>query len=240
MINNIINSNPRLRIEYLLKNIQLPSGNVGTSLNNFALLIGLKRSEALYNIIRNGDPITEELADRIHNYLPACTKEWILNGKGEAPECPIKIISTTVNPWWPDKQSGEHTASIIGCWLLVKIRHCVMDAEPAQWIESPKEKNANSSAIFLEFKSDKLVDIFEDQFKMTSNIYAYDDRSGHLVYSDQYMLVSKLTSQYMECISWKHMTENRIVKCIFRRIPDNFDKSKGSILIGNGIQNQPR
>ena len=75
---------------------------------------------------------------------------------------------------------------------------------------------------------------------MTSNIYAYDDRSGHLVYSDQYMLVSKLTSQYMECISWKHMTENRIVKFFFRRIPDNFDKSKGSILIGNGIQNQPR
>ena len=117
MTNNIVNSSPRLRIEYLLKNILLPSGNVGTSLNNFALLIGLKRSVVLYNILRNGDPITEELADRIHNYLPSCTKEWILNGKGEAPESPIKIISTTVNPWWPDKQPGEHTASIIGCWL---------------------------------------------------------------------------------------------------------------------------
>lgn len=238
MTNNIVNSSPRLRIEYLLKNILLPSGNVGTSLNNFALLIGLKRSVVLYNILRNGDPITEELADRIHNYLPSCTKEWILNGKGEAPESPIKIISTTVNPWWPDKQPGEHTASIIGCWLLVKIQHCVMDAEPAQWIESSKEENATSSAIFLEFKADKVVDSFENQFKMTSDIYAYDNRSGRLVCGDQYMLVSKLTRQYMECISWKYMTENRIVKCIYRRIPDNFDKSKGSILIGNGIQNQ--
>ena len=181
MTNNIVNSSPRLRIEYLLKNILLPSGNVGTSLNNFALLIGLKRSVVLYNILRNGDPITEELADRIHNYLPSCTKEWILNGKGEAPESPIKIISTTVNPWWPDKQPGEHTASIIGCWLLVKIQHCVMDAEPAQWIESSKEENATSSAIFLEFKADKVVDSFENQFKMTSDIYAYDNRSGRLV-----------------------------------------------------------
>lgn len=233
MTNNIINSSPRLRMEYLLKNIQLASGNIGTSLSNFSLLIGLKRSEAIFNILRNGDPVTEELADRIHNYLPACTKEWILNGKGEAPQCPIKPIpSTTVNPWWPDTQSGEHTASIIGCWLLMKIRHCVMDAEPAQWIESPEENKTIPCAIFLEFKADKLVDIFKNQYKTTSNIYAYDNRSGRLVYADQYMLVSKLTCQSMECISWKDMTENHIVKYIYRRIPDNFDKSKGSILIG--------
>ncbi len=52
------------------------------SVNAFALNIGLKRSENLYQIKKGNHGISKELANTITEKYPAISKSWLLTGEG--------------------------------------------------------------------------------------------------------------------------------------------------------------
>ncbi len=55
----------------------------GLSVHAFALHIGLKRSENLYQIKKGNNGISRELADTITRKYPMISKAWLLTGEGE-------------------------------------------------------------------------------------------------------------------------------------------------------------
>lgn len=55
----------------------------GFSVNAFALSIGLKRSENLYQIKKGNNGISRDLAETITKKYPAVSKAWLLTGEGE-------------------------------------------------------------------------------------------------------------------------------------------------------------
>lgn len=55
----------------------------GLSVNSFALSIGLKRSENLYQIKKGNNRISRELASLITNKYPSISKGWLLLGEGD-------------------------------------------------------------------------------------------------------------------------------------------------------------
>ena len=55
----------------------------GMSVNAFALHIGLKRSENLYQIKKGNHGISKELANIISENYPVISKSWLLTGEGE-------------------------------------------------------------------------------------------------------------------------------------------------------------
>lgn len=55
----------------------------GMSVNAFALHIGLKRSENLYQIKKGNHGISKELANIISTQYPQISKSWLLTGEGE-------------------------------------------------------------------------------------------------------------------------------------------------------------
>ena len=54
----------------------------GLSVNSFALNIGLKRSENLYQIKRGNNGISRDLAELIAAKYPSVSKGWLLTGEG--------------------------------------------------------------------------------------------------------------------------------------------------------------
>lgn len=54
----------------------------GFSVNSFALNIGLKRSENLYQIKRGNNGISRDLANLITSKYPSISKGWLLTGEG--------------------------------------------------------------------------------------------------------------------------------------------------------------
>jgi len=55
----------------------------GMSVNRFALHIGLKRSENLYQIKKGNHGISKELANIISAKYPQISRSWLLTGEGE-------------------------------------------------------------------------------------------------------------------------------------------------------------
>jgi len=55
----------------------------GMSVNAFALHVGLKRSENLYQIKKGNHGISKELANIISTKYPQISKSWLLTGEGE-------------------------------------------------------------------------------------------------------------------------------------------------------------
>lgn len=55
----------------------------GLSVNSFALNIGLKRSENLYQIKKGNNGISRDLAALITNKYPTVSKGWLLTGEGD-------------------------------------------------------------------------------------------------------------------------------------------------------------
>lgn len=55
----------------------------GLSVNSFALNIGLKRSENLYQIKKGNNGISRDLADLIAQKYPSISKGWLLSGEGD-------------------------------------------------------------------------------------------------------------------------------------------------------------
>lgn len=55
----------------------------GLSVNSFALTIGLKRSENLYQIKKGNNGISRDLADQITAKYTTLSKGWLLTGEGE-------------------------------------------------------------------------------------------------------------------------------------------------------------
>lgn len=55
----------------------------GLSVNSFALNIGLKRSENLYQIKKGNNGISRDLATLITTKYPMVSKGWLLTGEGE-------------------------------------------------------------------------------------------------------------------------------------------------------------
>lgn len=55
----------------------------GLSVNSFALNIGLKRSENLYQIKKGNNGISRDLAEIITTKYPAISKGWLLSGEGD-------------------------------------------------------------------------------------------------------------------------------------------------------------
>lgn len=78
--NNMSNNNPNTekwhRLEQVIK-------WTGLSINAFALHIGLKRSENLYQIKKGNNGISHDLAALITAKYPVISKGWLLTGEGE-------------------------------------------------------------------------------------------------------------------------------------------------------------
>lgn len=55
----------------------------GLSVNSFALNLGLKRSENLYQIKKGNNGISRDLADMITAKYPSISKGWLLTGEGD-------------------------------------------------------------------------------------------------------------------------------------------------------------
>ena len=55
----------------------------GLSVNSFALNLGLKRSENLYQIKKGNNGISRDLADMITAKYPTISKGWLLTGEGD-------------------------------------------------------------------------------------------------------------------------------------------------------------
>ena len=55
----------------------------GLSVNSFALNIGLKRSENLYQIKAGNNRISQDLAERIASRYPQISRAWLLTGEGD-------------------------------------------------------------------------------------------------------------------------------------------------------------
>lgn len=70
----------------------------GLSTNAFAVGIGLKRSENLYQIKRGNNGVSKDLADMITRRYPAVNRAWLLTGDGEmfsveaAAEVPVPVV----------------------------------------------------------------------------------------------------------------------------------------------------
>lgn len=78
MSNNIPNTEKWHRLEQVIK-------WTGLSINAFALHIGLKRSENLYQIKKGNNGISHDLAELITAKYPSISKGWLLTGEGEQP-----------------------------------------------------------------------------------------------------------------------------------------------------------
>lgn len=76
MSNNIPNTEKWHRLEQVIK-------WTGLSINAFALHIGLKRSENLYQIKKGNNGISHDLAELITAKYPSISKGWLLTGEGE-------------------------------------------------------------------------------------------------------------------------------------------------------------
>ena len=76
MSNNIPNTEKWHRLEQVIK-------WTGLSINAFALHIGLKRSENLYQIKKGNNGISHDLAELITAKYPSISKGWWLTGEGE-------------------------------------------------------------------------------------------------------------------------------------------------------------
>ncbi|MEF9949671.1 MAG: hypothetical protein RR752_00660, partial [Mucinivorans sp.] len=55
----------------------------GTSTNKFAMSIGLKRSENLYQIKRGAFGISKELSSLITKKYPQISRSWLITGEGQ-------------------------------------------------------------------------------------------------------------------------------------------------------------
>lgn len=55
----------------------------GLSVNSFALTIGLKRSENLYQIKKGNNGISRDLAELVTTKYPSISKGWLLSGEGD-------------------------------------------------------------------------------------------------------------------------------------------------------------
>lgn len=55
----------------------------GLSVNSFALTIGLKRSENLYQIKKGNNGISRDLAELIAAKYPSISRGWLLSGEGD-------------------------------------------------------------------------------------------------------------------------------------------------------------
>ena len=55
----------------------------GLSVNSFALTIGLKRSENLYQIKKGNNGISRDLAELVAAKYPSISKGWLLSGEGD-------------------------------------------------------------------------------------------------------------------------------------------------------------
>lgn len=76
MSNNNPNTEKWHRLEQVIK-------WTGLSINAFALHIGLKRSENLYQIKKGNNGISHDLAALITAKYPVISKGWLLTGEGE-------------------------------------------------------------------------------------------------------------------------------------------------------------
>ena len=73
MSDNTLRSEKWRRLERVIK-------WTGLSINSFALTIGLKRSENLYQIKKGNNGISRDLAERIHARYPQYSIRWLLSG----------------------------------------------------------------------------------------------------------------------------------------------------------------
>ena len=76
MSDNTLRSEKWRRLERVIK-------WTGLSINSFALTIGLKRSENLYQIKKGNNGISRDLAELITAKYPSVSKGWLLTGEGE-------------------------------------------------------------------------------------------------------------------------------------------------------------
>ena len=75
MSDNTLRSEKWRRLERVIK-------WTGLSINSFALTIGLKRSENLYQIKKGNNGISRDLAELITAKYPSVSKGWLLTGEG--------------------------------------------------------------------------------------------------------------------------------------------------------------
>lgn len=85
----------------------------GLSTNAFAMGIGLKRSENLYQIKRGNNGISKELAELITRKYPALSRAWLLTGEGEQFAAEEADVKSTAGPGKPQKGIPFYTIDVV-------------------------------------------------------------------------------------------------------------------------------
>lgn len=208
-----------LRIQYILKNILLPTGKKGASLTELAFLLGLKNTDQLTCVEQGQMLISQQLAEAIHRLCPSCSENWLLTGNGEAPDSPIPVIlSNLAHPWWlKDFPSlGSLNASILGCWEHVQSFICYLEKDPAQWEKLPVDSETNPT--IWEFKDTGQVNQYEGHRLIKTSKFGYDEYTGHLTVDYDPVLVIQLTPVLMICLDWTNLALGHKNKDVYKRL----------------------
>ena len=104
----------------------------GLSVNSFALNIGLKRSENLYQIKKGNNGISRDLAALITTKYPTISKGWLLTGEGEM------FIE-------PQPQLSQEGIPYYGMDVLSAVEETQLP-EPQAWINVPMFSDCDIAA----------------------------------------------------------------------------------------------
>lgn len=115
----------------------------GLSTHAFAVSIGLKRSENLYQIKKGNNGISQNLAQMITEKYPQISKSWLLTGEGEM--IVDKALAARAIPYY--------TKDLVS---LVENR---FEASPEASLELPLYKNADFAAPYMSDSMDPEIPI---------------------------------------------------------------------------------
>lgn len=104
----------------------------GLSTNAFAFSIGLKRSQNLYQIKRQRNRISKDLADRIVRRYPVFDRSWLLTGDGPAPDLAALPLSPR-----PDPCAGSIPFYRVDALRLASDPAAVLSGEPDSYLSIP-------------------------------------------------------------------------------------------------------
>lgn len=216
---DLIIDNHWLRIQYILKNILLPTGKMEASFTELAFLLGLKNTDQFTCVEQGQMLISQQLAETIHRLCPSCSTDWLLTGKGDPPDSPIPVnLSNLAHPWWLNDfpSLGSLRASIFGCWERIQSFVCYIEKDPVRWEEFPVDPETSSTV--WEFKDNGQIDQYEGHCLVKTSMFGYDEYAGHLTVGYDPVLVIQLTQELMVCLDWTNLALGRKNKDVYRRL----------------------
>ena len=187
MSDNTLRSEKWRRLERVIK-------WTGLSINSFALTIGLKRSENLYQIKKGNNGISRDLAELITAKYPSVSKGWLLTGEGEMlkHESPTELKSNTSIPFY----DIDVTASIAEAF------HDTPEI-PQYYIDFPPLNDC--TAAFPVFGESMEPDFFAGEVVLVKEITNVDS----MLWGEPYLVITNANCDNLRTIKNVYLSEDR-------------------------------